>query len=264
MAIKLNIMELNKLFEKQSIPNTLARPAPRVEDRIWIDQFFARVHLVDSINTDLHHSSSTNSSPLSHNSTLVDEETWYNYKVADEVSFYATDNTCEYDPRKGLSLCTDIPSYASIYSPSSSSISSANTAFNPHATPFVPTRASPPPPTTSSPVTDTDLPWFRYFWEGVSTRDQNIQLANATALVDSVVWDTDSLGALSQHFCWKGAEVLEDGVGQVANFAQLVHAQISEKYGDWYANCLTRHIREFVVGHFKGCWKSVSLFPSDT
>jgi len=121
----------------------------------------------------------------------------------------------------------------------------------------VPTHASPPPLDPSSfPNDHSDLPWFPYFWAGVSSKDQATQLANATALVDSVAWDTESLAALSQHFCWKGAEASEDGVGAVAAFAQAVHGQISERYGDWYANCLTRHIREIVVGHFKGCWKS--------
>jgi len=35
-----------------------------------------------------------------------------------------------------------------------------------------------------------------------------------------------------------------------------VHDCLRATYGDWYANCLTRHIRECVVGHFKACWKS--------
>lgn len=272
MAIKLNLKELNKLFEKPTSHHPVPTTVHSAQDRAWLEQFFTRVHLVNSVNVIYDHKLSVDLSPMSSNSTLVDDDAYnFSCKLGETPSsIYTTDRSSHHfveeidrrnEHRRSLSLNTNVSSCISTCSPSSS-ISSLSITFNPNATPFIPTYALQPlsAPATTPPLTTdlSDLPWFPYFWAGVSSKDTEIHTVNATGLVDSITWDTESLAVLSQHFCWKGADGTEDGVSGVAGFARVVHTQISEKYGDWYANCLTRHIRECVVSHFKGCWKSVS------
>jgi hypothetical protein len=131
--------------------------------------------------------------------------------------------------------------------------------------PFIPSYTSLIPTSTPAQISEmSDDSWFPIFWEGVSTKDEDSQQLHAANLVDSIEWESESLAVLSQHFCWKGAEGDADGVGSVVLFARVVHDCFRATYGDWYANCLTRHIRECVVGHFKACWKSVSLCARST
>ncbi|KIM78422.1 hypothetical protein PILCRDRAFT_824303 [Piloderma croceum F 1598] len=305
MAIKLDLTELNRMFDKPS----MGRPSPQVQtpgDQAWLEQFFARVHLTESLNF---RQSTLELSPSSSNSTLIDhddafldyakdptfiEEPFFPldtqgnpqlFSIMSERSKYFVDEISRRtEQRKALSMNTDISSCPSTPSPSSSITSNT---FNPNAIAFVPSYTHParstPSPSSSisstsinpnaapfipsyTPLVPASIPglisevpddsWFPIFWEGVSTKEANAQQLHAAALVDSMEWESESLAVLSQHFCWKGAEGAADELGGVVSFARLVHDCFRATYGDWYANCLTRHIRECVVGHFKACWKS--------
>jgi hypothetical protein len=307
MAIKLDLTELNKLFDKPSS----SRPFQQVqtsEDQAWLDKFFARVHLTESLNTKF----TSEFSPSSSNATLLDEDDGLQevFKVSMLVedpfsapNFQADLQMCSImterskhfveeihrrtEHRKAVSMNIDTSSSPSTSSPSSSissnsfnpnaaafvpsytlpvrstpspSSSVSSTSISPHAAPFIPSyhhlvdAITPPLPSEIS-----DESWFPVFWEGVSTNDADARQLHAAALVDNIEWESESLAVLSQHFCWKGAEDSADGLGSVVLFARVVHDCFRTTYGDWYANCLTRHIRECVVGHFKACWKSVSL-----
>lgn len=280
MPTRLDLTELNKLFDKPS-PTPPSHRAHTTEDRAWLEQFFARVHFIESLNAKQLYTNE--GSPSSSSTTLVDEdddlldvfriskveEPFFSvadvhtdiqmYSIMDDhpdnlvQEFYRLGRT---EHRKALSLDTDMFSYRSTPSPSpSSSISSSS--FNPNAEPFVPTLTPPVQSTTPS-LSSEHVPWFPIFWTGVSTDDPETHRLYAAALVDSIQWTIEALAVLSQHFCWKGADDATESGSGVAPFARAVHDQLREIYGDWYANCLTRHIRELVVGHFKGCWKSVS------
>ena len=312
MAIKLDLTDLNKLFDKPSS----GRPSLKVQttgNQAWLEQFFARVHLTESLNNK--QQSILELSPLSSNATLVDQDDPFmdickGSPFTDEV-FSPLDvqgdlQLCSImsersrhfvheihrrtEHRKALSTNTNIPPCPTSPSPSSSVSSnsfnpnatafipsyfptparstpspsasvSSSASINPNAAPFVPSCATtlfhdPTPPPQSELAEDA---WFPIFWEGVSTVDVDSRKLHASALVDSIEWESDSLAVLSQHFCWKSAEGSSDGLGSVVLFVRAVHDCLTATYGDWYANCLTRHIRECVVGHFKACWKSVSL-----
>lgn len=270
MPTKLDLTELNKLFNKPS-------PKPRypmkqsAEDHAWLEQFYARVRFIEALNYKQPHP--MDFSPSSSNATLVEEGDDFLdvFKVCKiEEPFFVIPNL-DADIEDSLLLIDGYPNHlpedtdmssdtSSNHSPSSS-ISLNN--FNPHAEPFVPTytmsmTTSPPP----LPCEISDVAWFPIFWPGVSSNDPEVHQIHAAALVDNIQWTTESLAVLSQHFCWKGAEGTGETLSGVAPFARVVHDQFREVYGDWYANCLTRHIRECVVGHFKACWKSVSLTPT--
>jgi len=273
MAIRLNLTELNKLFNQPS-----ANPPPpkvqTLEDQVWLEQFFARVHFIESLNAKQR--AAIELSPSSSIATLVDEDDGFvdifNVSKVEEP-FSITDvqgdlRMCSImnepsshflenlyggtEHRKALSMNTDLPSYRSTPSPSSS-ISS--TSFNPHADPFVPAFTLPVHAITPTPSSE-HIPWFPIFWAGVTADSNEAHHIHAIALVDSIEWTIESLAVLSQHFCWKGADDISQSGSGVSTFVRIVHDQLRDVYGDWYANCLTRHIRECVVGHFKACWKS--------
>lgn len=285
MHTKLDLTDLNKLFNR---PASYA-PPPTVqiaENRAWLQQFYARVHYTEAMNSKpatTTHGLVVDLSPSSSNATLVEEEDdlMDHFKVCkiEEPFFAVPDIDMDLEQcsrskmfveemarmtehRRSLSLNTNIsldrstPSPASSASPASSISSNGK---NPFAEPFVPSYApqlttSPPP---ELPAELSDVVWFPTFWTGVSTSDAEAHKSYSVDLVNSTQWTTEALGELAQHFCWKGAEWTTD-VSTVAPFARAVHDRFRETYGDLYANCLTRHIREIVVGHFKACWKSVS------
>jgi len=311
MAIKLDLTELNKLFDKPTRPRSGPLAPSGVQtaaNHAWLDQFYARIHHTESLHTKQR--SDSEISPLSSNATLIDEDDDLQHVY--KVSMPIEDHFMTPDVRADLQMCsimserskqfveeihrrikhrkavavnTDIPSCRSSPSPSSSISSNS---FNPNAPAFIPSYALPdrstPSPSSSAstsinpnaapfipsytPLTDTSTallpsgiteePWFPIFWDGVSTNDADARQLHAHALIDSIEWESDSLAVLSQHFCWKAAESTSDGVSSVVLFARVVHDCLRATYGDWYANCFTRHIRECVVGHFKACWKSVS------
>lgn len=272
MTARLNLTELNKLFNKPSA-NPPSPKVQTIEDQVWLEQFYARVRFIESLNAK--QQPIMELSPSNSVMTLVDEDDRFLDNFAKlEEPFSITDTQedlqmCSLmyeqsshflediyrgtEHHKALSMNTDIPSYRSTPSPSSS-ISS--TSFNPYADPFIPTFTLPAHTTTLAPP--EHIPWFPIFWAGVTTDDNEAHHLHAITLVDSIEWTTESLAVLSQHFCWKGADDMSQSGSGVSAFVRTVHDQFREVYGDWYANCLTRYIREFVVGHFKACWKSVS------
>jgi hypothetical protein len=306
MAIKLDLTELNRMFDK---PSTMSRPSQvqTAGDQAWLEQFFARVHLTESLNC---RQSTLELSPSSSNSTLIDhddafldyakdsaftEEPFFPFDTHEDVQIFSitSERSSKYfvdeisrrtEQRKALSMNTDISSCPSTPSPSSSIMSNtfnpnaaafipsythparstpspsssiSSTSINPNAAPFIPSHTPLAPASIPGLISEVpDDSWFPIFWEGVSTKEADAQQRHAAALVDSIEWESESLAVLSQHFCWKGAA---DDLGGVVSFARVVHDCLRATYGDWYANCLTRHIRECVVGHFKACWKSVSL-----
>lgn len=305
MVTKLDLTELNKLFEKPSS----ARPSPKVQsvvDQAWLDQFFARIRLTEALSAE--QQSPSELSPSNSDTTLVDEDygLQHVFKASMLTEKHLFDPDVQMDiqmcstinerskhfveeihrrteHRKALSMNTHIPQCRSTLSPSpevspncfnpnaeefvpsytlpvrftpSPSSSVSSTSINPNAAPFVPSHG---PLIDSPPCSEIpDESWFPIFWEGVSTNDTDARQHHADTLIDNIEWESETLAVLSQHFCWKGAETTSDGLGGVVLFARVVHDTFRATYGDWYANCLTRHIRECVVGHFKACWKSVN------
>lgn len=234
MPTKLDLTDLNNLFNNP--PPPLPPTVQSIQDKLWLSQFYARLH------------STVDSSPLSSNATLVEDDDdlmdHFNVCKLEDPFFAVPDVDSDLrpieDPRP-LYLNTNIP--LDLSTPSSPSPASS-LGTNPFAVPFVPSQFTTPL-------------WFSTFWIGVSTDDVQVHNAYSIDLVNSTQWTTQALADLAQHFCWKGADPTTD-VCSVAPFARAVHDRFRETYGDLYANSLTRHIREIVVGHFKACWKSVS------
>lgn len=272
MPPRLNLTELNNLFNKPCA-NPPSPKVHTVEDQIWLEQFFARVHFIEVLNAKGLYISPSNSVI-----TLVDEDDEFPdiFKVSnvedpfaivdiredpqmwpimnEQLNYCAEELYIRNEHRKALSIDTDLSSYRS--TPSPLSPISSTTCFNPHADPFVPTSTLPVHAATPASPSE-HAPWFPIFWAGVTADSNDAQRLHAITLVDSAEWTTDSLAVLSQHFCWKGADDISQSGSGVSAFVRAVHDQLKEVYGDWYANCLTRHIRECVVSYFKSCWKSV-------
>ena len=266
MSTKLDLTDLNKFFDK---PASYAPPGQTPQDRAWLQQFYARVHYTEAMNSK---QVMFDHSPSSSNATLVEEDNLMDhFKVCKiEEPFFAVpdmDTDFEQDERfveemnkmtnlrKSLSINTNLsftPSPIPSPSPASSIPSSG---INPFAKPFVPSY--PPRLTTSRPIGPSDIVWFSAFWTGVSSSDPEAHKSYSADLVNSTQWTTESMGELAQHFCWKGADWTTD-VSTVAPFARAVHDHFRDTYDNLHANCLSRHIREIVVSHFKACWKSVS------
>jgi len=214
MSNRLDLTELNKLFNKPS-PNPPSHKTQTAEDQAWLQQFFTRVRFIESLNAKP--PSGIELSPSSSVATLVDDEVdtqdFFGVSKVEEPFFSIADIQMrsfmnehsdyfldEFHGRTGhrevLSMNTDLPSYRSTPSPSSS-ISS--TSFNPNAEPFVPTF-SPLIHVTTSSLSSEHIPWFSAFWAGVSTDDAAVHHLHAVALVDSMQWTPEALWVLSQHF----------------------------------------------------------------
>jgi len=108
-------------------------------------------------------------------------------------------------------------------------------------------------------------PWLTIFHTA-----STIPPTNTTALAESAMnlahcnlWHTDALAELAQHFCWKASAANSDVIREtMAPFAWETYRALGNAFDDDTANSFVWHLRESLLGTFKGCWCSTESTKS--
>ncbi|KAJ4482511.1 hypothetical protein J3R30DRAFT_3460160 [Lentinula aciculospora] len=83
--------------------------------------------------------------------------------------------------------------------------------------------------------------------------DSSILTERATELAHSRFWHSAALAELAQHLCWEAANA--DVVPEaMAPFAWEVYQAVHVAFDEDTANSFVWHLRESLIGTFKGCW----------
>ncbi|KAJ3894866.1 hypothetical protein GG344DRAFT_73716 [Lentinula edodes] len=85
--------------------------------------------------------------------------------------------------------------------------------------------------------------------------DSFILAARARELAHSHFWHPEALAELAQHFCWNASDVNADIDREtMAAFAREVSQALRDAFDEDTADSFVWHLRESLIGTFKGCW----------
>ncbi|KIK69942.1 hypothetical protein GYMLUDRAFT_34344 [Collybiopsis luxurians FD-317 M1] len=240
------------------------------EDDSELKEFFFGLHVFKS------DFESGTSSPSS-DSTLVlddDEEIW-NVFTSDKESY---DFESQLPPSTVLNI-QEMLDEPDVYD---SRFGDNHKELNPQAPPFVPTQKAlqtlrPPRPPLSSIIRDRVLAasgvspfptppettrptasWVAIFQAASSApANSEILTERATELAHSTFWHPAALAELAQHFCWKASAANSDVAREsMAPFAWEVFCALWDAFDEDTAKSFVWHLRESVIGTFKGCWST--------
>jgi hypothetical protein len=114
--------------------------------------------------------------------------------------------------------------------------------------------ALPSPPTPDlKPIAS----WVTIFHAASITPPTNplILAERAVELAHSTFWRPAVLAELAQHFCWKASAANSDVDREsLAPFAWEGYRALWDAYDEDTANSFVWHLRESLIGTFKGCW----------
>ncbi|KAF5367325.1 hypothetical protein D9757_010110 [Collybiopsis confluens] len=101
--------------------------------------------------------------------------------------------------------------------------------------------------------------WIAIFRSGSTALPTNstILAERATELAHSNYWHATALAELAQHFCWKASAADSDVIREtMAPFAWQVYRALWDAFSQDTALSFVWHLRESLLGTFKGCWSA--------